>query len=66
MATNIELDEKLLAKAMKMGGMRTKREAVNIALSEYVERREQLKVKDLFGTIEFDESYNYKKQRRAR
>ena len=66
MATNIELDEKLLKRAMKMGGMRTKREAVHEALAEYVQRREQLKVRDLFGTIEFDASYDYKQQRKIR
>ncbi len=66
MATNIELNEKLLSKAMKLGGMRTKKEAVNEALSEYVQRREQLKVLDFFGTIEEDPSFDYKKQRNVK
>ncbi len=63
MATNIELNEKLLSKAMRLGGMKTKKEAVNQALAEYVQRREQLKIIDLFGTVEFDADYDYKKQR---
>lgn len=63
MATNIELDEDLLSKAMSLGGMRTKKEAVNQALYEYVQRREQLKVLDFFGTVEMDPDYDYKKQR---
>ena len=66
MATNIELNENLLSKAMKLGGMRTKKEAVNQALSEYVQRREQLKVLDFFGTVELDPDYDYKKQRKAK
>ncbi|MCH6257374.1 type II toxin-antitoxin system VapB family antitoxin [Puniceicoccaceae bacterium K14] len=66
MATNIELNENLLSKAMKLGGMRTKKEAVNQALSEYVQRREQLKVLDFFGTVELDPDYDYKKQRKLK
>lgn len=66
MATNIELNENLLTKAMKLGGMRTKKEAVNQALSEYVQRREQLKVLDFFGTVELDPDYDYKKQRKVK
>lgn len=52
MATNLELDNSLLSRAMKLNGMKTKREAVNEALSEYVRGREQLEVLDLFGTLE--------------
>lgn len=63
MATNIELNEDLLSKAMSLGGIRTKKEAVNQALYEYVQRREQLKVLDFFGTVEMDPEYDYKKQR---
>lgn len=63
MATNIELNEGLLAKAMKLGGMKTKKEAVNEALAEYVQRREQLKITELFGKVEFDEASDYKAQR---
>lgn len=65
MATNIELDENLLTKAMSLGGMRTKKEAVNEALSEYVQRREQLKIIELFGKVEFDDTFDYKKQRKV-
>tara|TARA_B100001093_G_scaffold515990_1_gene593685 strand:- start:480 stop:680 length:201 start_codon:yes stop_codon:yes gene_type:complete len=66
MATNIELDPKLLKKAMSLGGIKTKKEAVNIALSEYVQKREQAKILDLFGTIEFDDDFDYKKQRKIK
>jgi Arc/MetJ family transcription regulator len=63
-ATNIELNETLLTKAMKLGGMRTKKEAVNEALAEYVQRREQLKITELFGKVQFDEAFDYKAQRK--
>jgi Arc/MetJ family transcription regulator len=67
MATNLELDNSLLGKAMKLGGMKTKREAVNEALAEYVRRREQLKVLDLFGTLEEDAAgFDYKAQRKVK
>ena len=63
MATNIELDNELLSKAMELGKIKTKRQAVNEALLEYVKRREQLEVLDLFGSVDFDEDYDYKAQR---
>jgi len=66
MATNIELNQTLLSKAMRLGGMKTKKEAVNQALSEYVQRREQLKVLDFFGTVDLDPDYDYKKQRKVK
>jgi hypothetical protein len=65
MATNIELDEPLLSKAMRLGGMKTKKEAVHQALSEYVRRREQLRVLDFFGKVDLDPEFNYKKQRKV-
>ncbi|MFC6592327.1 type II toxin-antitoxin system VapB family antitoxin [Deinococcus lacus] len=52
MATNLQIDPQLLEKALKVGGHRTKRETVNEALAEYVQRREQLKILDLFGTVD--------------
>jgi Arc/MetJ family transcription regulator len=66
MATNIELNEKLLTKAMKLGGITTKKEAVNQALAEYVQRREQTKVTEMFGKVEFDATFDYKAQRKVR
>lgn len=65
MATNIELNESLLSKAMRLGGMKTKKEAVNQALSEYVQRREQIKILDFFGKVDLDPDFDYKKQRKV-
>lgn len=64
MATNLALDDKLIEEAVRLGGHRTKRETVTEALQEYVQRRKQLRVLELFGKVEFDPSYDYKKARR--
>jgi hypothetical protein len=64
MATNLNIDPKLLSRAQKIGGHRTKRETVNTALDQYIRHREQLKVFELAGTIDFDPDFDYKKQRR--
>lgn len=48
---------------MRLGGMKTKKEAVNQALLEYVQRREQLRVLDFFGKVDLDPGFDYKKQR---
>jgi Arc/MetJ family transcription regulator len=64
MATNLALDDKLLEQAVKVGGRATKKATVTEALQEYIARREQARIADLFGTIDYDPTYNYKKQRR--
>ena len=63
MATNLEIDNELIKEALRLGGHRTKRAVVEEALQEYVQRRKQLKVTELFGTIEYVDDYDYKKQR---
>ncbi len=63
MATNLQIDNDLIEEALKLGEHRTKRALVEEALREYVQCRKQLKVLDLFGTIEYDDDYDYKKQR---
>lgn len=64
MPSNLAIDDDLLTEAQKVGGHRTKKDTVNEALREYIQRRQQAKITDLFGTIEFDSAYDYKKQRR--
>ena len=64
MATNLQIDNDLIQEALRLGGQRTKRAVVEQALHEYVQRRKQLKIIELFGTIEYDEDYDYKGQRR--
>jgi Arc/MetJ family transcription regulator len=64
MATNLAIDDRLLEEAQKVGGHRTKKATVTEALHEYIQRRNQKKIIELFGKIEFDPKYDYKKQRR--
>ncbi len=64
MATNLDIDEKLLDEALRIGGNRTKKATVEQALQEYIQRRKQQKILKLFGKIEYDPSFNYKEQRR--
>ena len=64
MTTNLAIDDQLLDQALQIGGHRTKRATVNEALAEYIMHRQQLKVIDLFGTIDVARGYDYKKQRR--
>jgi len=64
MATNLAIDDKLIIKAQKIGHHKTKKEAVTAALKEYISLKKQLEVVDLFGTIDFDNNYNYKKARK--
>jgi hypothetical protein len=66
MATNLDIDPKLLVEAKRIGKHRSKREAVNAALSEYILRRKQLGILDLVGKVEWDPTYDYKAQRRRR
>ena len=64
MATNLAIDDRLLDEALRIGGHRTKKDTVTEALTEYIQHRKQLKLIDLFGKVEFDPKYDYKKQRR--
>jgi Arc/MetJ family transcription regulator len=66
MPTNLALDDNLIEKARQVGKHKTKKAAVTEALKEYIARREQLKIKDLFNTIEYKDDYDYKKQRRKK
>jgi hypothetical protein len=66
MATNLALDDRLIEEARKLGNHRTKKDAVTAALDEYVARRKQKDIVKLFGTIEYDENYDYKRERRLK
>jgi len=66
MATNLDIDARLLNEALKIGRRRTKKETVTEALQEYIRRRKQMDVIELFGKIDFDPKYDYKKQRRRK
>jgi Arc/MetJ family transcription regulator len=64
MATNLAIDDRLLNEAVRVGGQRTKKGTVTQALEEYVQRRKQARILNLFGKVDFDPKYDYKQQRR--
>ncbi len=66
MATNLAIDDQLLDEALKVGGHRTKKATVTEALEEYIRRRRQVRVVELFGTIDFEKLQGSKSQRRRR
>jgi Arc/MetJ family transcription regulator len=66
MPTNLAIDDRLIEEAKKLGRHRTKKAAVTAALDEYIRRRKQRDVISLFGTIEYDKAYNYKRERRSK
>ena len=66
MATNLAIDDKLIEEARKTGGHKTKKEAVTAALEEYVRYRQQQKILEDFGTVDFDPNYDYKAARRRK
>ena len=63
MATNLAIDDQLIEEALRLGGQKTKKAVVTDALTEYVQRKKQLQLLDLFHEIDFDPDYDYKQQR---
>lgn len=63
MATNLAIDPDLLERALEVSGERTKKAAVTKALQEFIARREQRRVLDLMGKLEWDQSFDYKAER---
>ncbi|MEK6376115.1 MAG: type II toxin-antitoxin system VapB family antitoxin [Acidobacteriota bacterium] len=66
MATNLAIDPELLERALAVSGEKTKTAAVTRALEEFIARREQRKITELFGTLEWDPTYDYKAGRSRR
>ena len=66
MATNLALDQELLDHAFRVSGEPTKKAAVTRALQEFIARREQRRVAELFGKLEWDSAYDYKAERARR
>ena len=63
MTTNLAIDPDLLERALRASGEKTKTAVVTVALRELVARREQDGLLDLFGTLEWDEGFDYKEGR---
>jgi len=63
MATNLQLDDRLIRQAVELGTHRTKKAAVTQALNDYIAHLKQEKILNLFGKVDFAPGYHYKKQR---
>jgi len=63
MATNLDLDPDLVERALALSGAPTKKAAVTAALQEFIARREQRGVLELFGKLDGDPGYDYKRER---
>ena len=63
MATNLALDQDLLDRAFLVSGEPTKKAAVTRALQEFIARREQRRVAELFGKLDWNSAYDYKSER---
>ena len=66
MATNLSIDPDLLDRALAVSGERTKKAAVTKALQEFVARRQQKRLLELMGKLEWDEGFDYKAERSRR
>jgi len=66
MATNLKIDPDLLNEAKRVGRFRTKKEAVNQALTEFVQHRRQMDVLDWEGRVDFFDDYDPKALRKKR
>lgn len=64
MATNLSIDTNLLDEALRISGLPTKKDAVNQAVTEFLQRRKQREITSLFGNLPQDADYDYKKGRK--
>jgi hypothetical protein len=64
--TNLAIDDRLIVEAQKLGRHRTKKETVTAALDEYIRRRKQQGILALFGTIDYDPAFDYRRERIAK
>jgi Arc/MetJ family transcription regulator len=63
MPTSVKLNDKMVEQAVKLGRFKTKQQALNAALKEFVERHNRLRILELAGKIDFDPQWDYKKMR---
>ena len=66
MPTNLAIDDRLLEQALAVGGYKTKRQTVNEALREFIQRRKRQELLALAGKVEYNRRYDYKQERRGR
>jgi Arc/MetJ family transcription regulator len=54
MRTNIDIDDKLMKQAMKATGATTKKAAVEACMRQTIQLKEQAKIRDLFGKVQWE------------
>jgi Arc/MetJ family transcription regulator len=54
MRTNIVIDDKLMKEALKLGGFKTKKEAVEEGLRTYIQLSKQASIRQLRGKLRWD------------
>lgn len=64
MPTNLAIDDKLIVEAVKLGGHKSKKDAVTQALTVYIQQHKQQRILNSFGNIDWDKSYDYKNARK--
>jgi len=64
MRTNIDLDEKLVNRGLKLSGLRTKKDLVNMALREFLRRKDQKKILELRGKVHWEGDLDLMRQNR--
>ena len=63
MVARLTVDNQLLETAFLLGGLKTHRETVNVALAEFVKKRKSEELINMFHTVDYDSDYDYKKLR---
>lgn len=63
MATNLALDPNLIDRAVAVSGEPSKKAAVTLALKEFIARREQARIVELLGKLQWDDSFDLKAER---
>jgi len=63
--TNIVIDDKLMEQALRVSGLTTKKEVVELALVEFVQRHTRKDLQELQGKIQFADNYDYKTMRKG-
>jgi Arc/MetJ family transcription regulator len=62
-ATNLAINTELLEAALRTGGLKTKKDTVNLALKEFIQRRNNADIISMFGKVEYDTEDDYKESR---
>lgn len=60
MRTNIDLDDELVAEALRYAGVKTKKDLVHLALREFVARHRRADLRELPGTVGIRADYDHK------